>query len=151
MSISDKVNSVSPDDLDALLDRAYVERWSQLALIGPSIQDDIVKHVADKIGRSDRVYRLSESVEGFATKLLPLTNLRTLDLRDNGIGDEGARAVAALSNLTSLNLWGNGIGEEGARAVAALSNLTSLNLPLNGIGGIDPLSWTPDCLGERSP
>ena len=45
-----------------------------------------------------------------------------MDLGENRIGDEGARAlVGALKinkMLTSLNLSGNIIGEEGARVIA---------------------------------
>ena len=68
-----------------------------------------------------------------------------LSLSDNGIGDEGAKAIAAgLTRLTTLNLecelflslWisqlslsGNTIGAEGAKAIAAgLTRLTTLNL-----------------------
>jgi hypothetical protein len=61
-------------------------------------------------------------------------------LYHNGIGAEGAVALAAsphLVNLTYLRLRGNGIGTEGAVALAGsphLVNLTSLDLSANEIG-----------------
>ena len=69
-----------------------------------------------------------------ALAVAALTNLTSLDLGSNGVGAEGALALAALTNLTSLDLGSNGIGAEGARALAALTNLTSLDLGGNGVG-----------------
>ena len=71
--------------------------------------------------------------EAGAKHLAALSNLTSLDLGSSGIG-EGAKHLAALSNLTSLNLANNEIGEAGAKHLAALSNLTSLNLGSSGIG-----------------
>ncbi len=116
MSISDKISSVSPHDLDELLNRAISEQWSQLTLFGPPSHFGY-EGLPEKIRQSENVYRLSESVEGIATKLQSLTNLRSLNLRGNDIGDEGARAVAALTNLTLIDLRDNDIGDEGARAL----------------------------------
>ena len=68
-----------------------------------------------------------------------LANLTSLELYGNGIGAEGAKALAGsphLANLTSLDLGRNGIGDEGAVALASsprLANLTSLLLGQNGI------------------
>ena len=69
-------------------------------------------------------------------------SLTSLDLFLNGIGDDGAKALAAAlknnTSLTSLNLGGNGIGAEGAKALATAlktnTSLTSLNLRGNRIG-----------------
>jgi internalin A len=69
-----------------------------------------------------------------ARALAALTSLTSLTLHNTRIGDDGARALAALTNLASLNLSYNRIGEEGARALAALTNLTTLNLQQNQIG-----------------
>ena len=80
MSISDKINLISPQDLDELLDRAYAERWSQLSLIGPRSRSDVYDGLLEKIWQSENVYLLNESVEGIAPKLLSLTNLRALTL-----------------------------------------------------------------------
>ena len=69
-----------------------------------------------------------------------LANLTTLDLYDNGIGAEGAKALAGsphLANLTSLNLGNNWIGDEGVVALAGsphLANLTTVLLVPNEIG-----------------
>ena len=66
--------------------------------------------------------------------------LTRLDLQDNGIGAEGARALASSDHLRSLqmlNLKGNGIGTDGARALAhsdTLGSLTVLSLENNGVG-----------------
>ncbi len=57
-----------------------------------------------------------------------LTNLTSLNLSFNQIGDEGARALSLLTNLTSLDLQYNQIGDEGARALSSLTNLTLLDL-----------------------
>ena len=96
-------------------------------MIGPYSFVDYFEELPDQIRRSDHVYLLGEPVEEISTKLLSLTNLRSLNLWGNDIGEEGARAVAALTNLTSLDLADNGVGDEGARAIAAL--LQSTNIP----------------------
>ena len=114
MSISYEISSVSLHELDALLDRANTERWSQLTLIGPLSNLRLFKELPEKIRQSENVFWLTEPVEGIATKVQALTNLTWLILTGYDIGDAGARAVAALSNLTSLDLAGNGIGAEGA-------------------------------------
>ena len=69
-------------------------------------------------------------------------SLTSLNLGDNRIGDDGAKALAtALKNntsLTSLNLLGNRIGDDGAKALATAletnTSLTSLELGFNRIG-----------------
>ena len=77
-----------------------------------------------------------------ARALSMLTNLTSLSLDSNSLGAEGARAISTLTNLTSLNLGHNWIGPEGARTLSTLSNLTSLSLEHSGIGdqGVRPLS-----------
>ena len=52
--------------------------------------------------------------------------LHALDLGENNIGAEGARAIAAsdtLRALTRLHLYGNDIGDEGKAALAASEHL----------------------------
>ncbi len=73
------------------------------------------------------------SAEG-ARALAALTDLTILDLGHNSIGAEGARALAALTGLSSLDLRSNRIGADGARALATLTGLTYLNLGNNDIG-----------------
>jgi lysophospholipase L1-like esterase len=55
-----------------------------------------------------------------------LAGLETLNLSNNRIGDEGARALANsehLAGLRTLNLGGNDIGDEGARTLATSPHL----------------------------
>ena len=66
--------------------------------------------------------------------LSSLVSLTSLDLGENAVGAEGARALSGLVNLTSLDLIGNGLGVEGVRALTGLINLTSLALGWNGLG-----------------
>ncbi len=66
-------------------------------------------------------------------------NLTNLDLSDNNIGPEGAKALAdgSLTNLVELDLSENNISDEGIEALAkgeSLKNLTSLHLNCNSIG-----------------
>jgi hypothetical protein len=65
--------------------------------------------------------------------LIPLQSLRSLDLRGNHIGHEGAKALSSLVNLTSLDLRKNRIGNEGAKVLSSLISLISLNLNANSI------------------
>ena len=71
---------------------------------------------------------------------LPSTQLTSLDLGSNQIGDAGATAIAAIlpsTQLTSLDLWYNQIGDVGATAIAAIlpsTKLTSISLWNNQIG-----------------
>ena len=67
----------------------------------------------------------SQNLRTFTQKLL--ADLRALDLRDNRLGLEGARELAARGQLTSLRalyLYRDDIGADGARALA------ESNLPL---------------------
>lgn len=83
----------------------------------------------------------TKSIEALASEGSVLAGLTLLDLADNGIGADGARALVAprsvLANLTSLDLSGNVIGDDGAEALAqpgsALCRLTNLDLSSNGI------------------
>jgi uncharacterized protein (TIGR02996 family) len=67
------------------------------------------------------------------------TRLQALNLRFNGVGDEGVRAIAqseTLSQLTRLNLTANRITRDGARALIespALRRLARLDLQRNDI------------------
>ncbi len=74
-------------------------------------------------------------------QILPYCNeVTALDLRNNQIGDDGARALAeseTLDKLTSLDLSSNQISSVGAQALAEsqiLIKLTSLDLGSNQIG-----------------
>ena len=52
------------------------------------------------------------------------SNLTSLHLYGNEIGDAGAAHLSALGNLTSLDLQYNKIGDAGAAHLAAISDLT---------------------------
>ena len=83
-----------------------------------------------------------EDVRALAEALEKNTTVTSLDLKSNGIGDEGAASLAAAleKNLTvtSLNLRVNGIRDDGAASVAAAleknSTLTSIDIGRNLIG-----------------
>ena len=60
-------------------------------------------------------------------------NLKTLNLNDNSIGDEGAKILAAtnhLSQLEKLTLEENQIGPIGAKALAESTSLQNLAHPI---------------------
>ncbi|OBQ15375.1 MAG: hypothetical protein AN481_19725, partial [Aphanizomenon flos-aquae LD13] len=64
-----------------------------------------------------------------------LTNLTSLDLRENQISD--IKPLSNLTNLTSLDLWENQISD--IKPLSNLTNLTSLSLAGNQISDIKPL------------
>jgi len=112
-----KLVRISPDQLGKLLEQARTEQWSHLVLRGPNLR---LRLYRDAVGWPvwQRVFQLTAAVDDLAIRLRPLTGLTSLDLSGNGIGAEGARAIAAsLTGLTSLDLSSNGIGAEGARAI----------------------------------
>ena len=134
MSKFDHITRITPRVLDAVIDRAHRERWSELTLVGAAERWHL-EELANSEGLAKNVFLLSDAADGFVTKLHPLTNLIALTLPGNSIGDHEARAFAALTSLTFLDLQNNEIGDEGASALAALTSLTSLNLRNNRIGG----------------
>jgi internalin A len=67
-------------------------------------------------------------------KVFSALGLTALDLSNNRISDNGAKALAALTGLTSLSLSGNQISDDGANALAAMTGLTSFSLSGNQIG-----------------
>ncbi len=125
---------IKQDDLPDVLARAASEGWTHLALIGPNASDAWIED--QDWPEVVHLYRLRERLRDLPPTLPPLTNLTSLNLYNNSIGEAGARAIADhLTKLTSLNLDFNDIGEVGARAIAEhLTNLTSLNLYYNNIG-----------------
>jgi Ran GTPase-activating protein (RanGAP) involved in mRNA processing and transport len=84
-----------------------------------------------------------DGATALADGLAHLNNLQRLNLDGNRIGDAGARALSALINagnsqLVSLELFKNGIGNAGADAIAEAftfsSTLAHLDLQQNSIG-----------------
>ena len=99
-------------ELDQLLERASREQWHELILLGPEAQFWYIDRLDDV-----PIYHLGQVIDDLPQRIATLSNLTSLYLGGNSIGDEGARALATLSNLTSLELGGNSIGDKGARAL----------------------------------
>jgi len=66
--------------------------------------------------------------------LLRHPEVTSLNLSDNGTGDDGATALAEKTTLAILNLSDNEIGDKGAIALAGNHTLTALDLSYNQIG-----------------
>jgi Leucine-rich repeat (LRR) protein len=135
MTAAPQLQRLSEADLDGLLAELRLQGTRELVLLGPNVGlpesvDQWPRELRDK----PRIYQLLEPVEVLAERLVPLTQLLSLNLWGNQIGAEGAASLTALTQLTSLNLGGNEIGAEGAAALAALTQLTSLNMAHNQIG-----------------
>ena len=134
---SEGLIKISPDELDAWLERARAEQWRHLAILGPLTPvNERMESWPESWRAAGRVFRLDAPIEAPPATLLALTGLTSLDLSGNYIGEAGAKAIAAkLTGLTALDLSGNKIGEAGAQAIAAkLTGLTSLDLSGNKIG-----------------
>jgi internalin A len=126
---------ICPDEIDDVLSRVLAEGHSELVLLGPGVRlpqspDDWPDELKDK----QSIFHLAEFIDDLHDKLFVLTQLRSLDLRGNKIGEAGAKAIASLTQLRSLNLGDNNLGEAGAKAIASLTQLTSLDLSDNKIG-----------------
>ena len=135
MTAAPQLLHLSEADLDGLIAELRRQGTRELVLLGPNADlpasvDQWAQELRDKL----RIYQLLEPVEGLAERLGALTQLTSLNLRGNKIGDAGAASLAALTQLTSLNLGDNEIGDEGAASLTALTQLTSLDLWNNGIG-----------------
>ncbi len=137
MASANNLITISPSELDAWLDTVRAERWPRLAIVGPGVWlSNRVEEWPPTLKGVERVIRVKASIASPADKLRRLPGLTSLVFLGFGIGDEGAKAIAAsLTGLTSLDLWSNDIGDEGAKAIAAsLTGLTSLDLWSNTIG-----------------
>ncbi len=132
---SSKLRHISPKNLDAMLAQAHAAQWAELVLLGPRVRwSEYVDTWPDALKVAPQGFQLSEPVQDLAGRLYLLTQLTSLNLRGNQIGDDGAKAIASLTGLTSLNLCANQIGDDGAKAIASLTGLTSLDLRGNRIG-----------------
>ena len=135
---ADEVQLLDLKDLDVVLQRAKAEGWTKLALLGLWRPRALAQELAIKLIRegwsADRVFLFNEELDRMPPTLACLTGLTSLDLANNRIGVEGAKAIASLTGLTALDLADNQIGDEGAKAIANLSGLTTLDLNHNRIG-----------------
>ena len=135
MTAAPRLLHLSEADLDGLIAELWRQGTRELVLLGPNVDlpasvDQWPQELRGKL----KIYQLLEPVEGLAERLGALTQLTSLNLRGNKIGDAGAVSLAGLSQLTSLNLAHNKIGTAGATALAALTQLTFLDLSCNWIG-----------------
>jgi nucleoside phosphorylase/Leucine-rich repeat (LRR) protein len=121
--------SISLSDLPGVIDQALVERWRQLTLLGPD-------EVQSEAPAAAHTYYLREPLGPLVRLVGMLTNLTSLDLRGNNIGDHEHElsALAKLQELTSLTLSSNRIGDVSVRFLASLTTLSSLDLRDNRIG-----------------
>ncbi|TFJ84762.1 hypothetical protein NSK_003794 [Nannochloropsis salina CCMP1776] len=65
---------------------------------------------------------------GGLVSLLPLKNLKRLNLADTGVSNGGMDVLAKLSSLSVISLFYTSISDSGVRQLSALQNLTDLNL-----------------------
>jgi uncharacterized protein (TIGR02996 family) len=80
-----------------------------------------------------------------------MARVHTLELEDNGLGDEELRALCRsphLGAVSTLLLWSNRIGDAGLRALASaphLARLARLDLSANAVGdgGVEALAGSP--------
>jgi hypothetical protein len=131
-SLRPGVRTISLDELPEVIAQAKAESWQKLALIGPKM---LAAYEASGFDDwpTEHIFRLSADMTD-TSPLTSLTELQSLDLNGNEIGDEGVRPLASLTGLKSLDLILNHIGAEGTRALASLTGLTSLGLHMNRIG-----------------
>jgi hypothetical protein len=130
MTTTHRLQRISEADLDGLIAELRRQGTRELVLLGPKVHlpasvDQWPQDLRDKLRiyqieprkRQDnpRIYQFMEPVAGLAERLGQLTQLTSLTLWSNEIGDEGAAALSALTQLTSLDLGGNeGSGVSGS-------------------------------------
>ena len=134
----------------ALSSRDVIHVITSLRLRGNGINDEGAAEIAKAAAglKQLKTLELRANHAGYAAgaafaKLLTVTKLNRLDLRNNHLGPDGALAIASAlgsaSRLTYLHLGGNRIGDTGAQHLAdalrkdAHDVLQALELPGNGI------------------
>ncbi len=138
MRISDQLDQMSPVELSAMLDRARVEGWTQLALfdeeswegLSHNGQLDYLDHWP--ISRIAITPALTESQLAQISRMKSLTYLVIGGIR---VGPDGAQLLANTLSLTQLDLHLCSVGNDGAKALATLPLLTTLTLAGDSIGG----------------
>ena len=131
---ADGMQRLELKDLDAVLERAKAERWTELGLIyGKFIKVRAASSIHSERSAA-RVFILSEPLCQLPASLIEIDSLNSLSLLGNRIDDTGIADLAKLASLASLDLSVNRISNIGAGRLAALEDLTSLNLWRNRIG-----------------
>jgi Leucine-rich repeat (LRR) protein len=100
--------------------RAEKEAYNDIGVLPPALFNSL-PHLT-------RLGLERNNLHALPAEIARLTDLTSLDLSDNRLGDADALALASLVNLTSLDLRDNWIGDAGAQSLAGLVNLTSLGL-----------------------
>ena len=109
----------------------------------PTILDHLKHKTAGNFSFISLVLQGSSLLNETLVYVLPqLTNLRTLDLSSNGLGPDGAKALApvlgGLTKLYELDLSCNSLGPDGGRRIASIlprmNSLEHLNLNDNNLG-----------------
>ncbi|MCX5964232.1 MAG: leucine-rich repeat domain-containing protein [Cyanobacteria bacterium] len=131
---------ISPEELQALIDRAHAEVWQKLDLSGKGLTE-IPESIA-QLSNLTNLYLGSNQITEIPESIAQLSNLTSLHLSSNQI-TEIPESIAQLSNLTNLYLGSNQITEI-PESIAQLSNLTELDLSFNQITEI------PDSISQLS-
>ncbi len=116
---------ISGTGLDALTNNKQLNTFN---LDSWPVQEAVLKVLENKLSLTH--LNLNKSCEiGYQKGIL-----RNLRLNDNQIGDHGATVLKNNRTITNLSLRENGITEPGARALASSHVITHLNLANNQIG-----------------
>ncbi|MEI9939712.1 MAG: hypothetical protein WDO69_21030 [Pseudomonadota bacterium] len=132
----------------------------------PPVKDENSNSLAAlraKLSAGENSSELKLAAKGFGPELgsvladsPSLASLTSLDVSDNDLAIEGARALARspyLKAVRELDLGGNDIGDEGAQAIAratALSGLETLNVSGNSIASSGVSALTHGAFGRLS-
>jgi internalin A len=143
MNDNPPLKPISESELESLISDLKDSRTTGLVLVGPTYNIPASPDQwPEPWQTAHAVYQLNKAVPGLAERIATLTNILSLDLSCNNIGDEGATSLATLTQLKSLSLKHSNISSAGATHLANLVNLELLDLQSNYIGddGIKSLS-----------
>ncbi len=105
MTTPGELIDVTPEELNAVLDRIQEEQITELAIVGPIVTWlSLDPNEWPETLRGKRVHRLRD-VRPDVAPISRLSQLRDLLLSSVDLGEDGARVIAErLTNLTSLNV-----------------------------------------------
>ena len=100
---ADEVQRLDLKDLDAVLERAKAEVWTELAIVNLAKDSSFTdRYVAQLLQEGwDPANIFLGSLKEVSAALSELASLRRLNLYENSIGDHGAAIVAQLTELRS--------------------------------------------------